>query len=353
MYMSYIFSYIIPVYNSEKYLERCIDSIVSQCSDQVEVILVNDGSTDQSAAICQKYVDRFSFIKLVSKENEGQGIARGFGVQHASGDYILFADSDDYIVNNTIATIAKYVCDTSVAPDVLEFGYRTVSDDLDEVIESFSLQTYFAEMNILEHFVKFGGRSSLWNKAYKRHLFDNVVHLPYRHLEDRALNVQLLAKAKSMLTIPDVLYNYCVHGNSTVRAAYSERKIDSVRSSIFISEFVKSINTQLFDYCLYDVCAQAVLNYCALQNSMLKTKTELSSYLVSAFHNSKKLITEIQLPKKAASRNRRLMITLFSISPRLCSSVYRTLISDSDAHDKLVVRGIHKNSRASFKTANK
>ncbi len=100
--MNQLISVIIPVYNVEKYLDRCIESVINQTYKNIEIILVNDGSIDNSPEICDLWSKKDSRIKVVHKENSGAGIARNTGIEYASGDYVLFVDSDDYINKNTV-----------------------------------------------------------------------------------------------------------------------------------------------------------------------------------------------------------------------------------------------------------
>ena len=96
-------SVIIPIYNTQDYLEECIKSVVNQKYSQLEIILINDGSTDMSGEICRKWAALDSRIRYVEKENEGQGIARNLGIQMAKGKYIVFIDSDDYMEYDLIS----------------------------------------------------------------------------------------------------------------------------------------------------------------------------------------------------------------------------------------------------------
>lgn len=100
--MNQLISVIIPVYNVEKYLDRCIESVINQTYKNIEIILVNDGSVDKSPEICDSWSKKDCRIKVVHKENSGAGIARNTGIEHAAGDYVLFVDSDDYINKNTV-----------------------------------------------------------------------------------------------------------------------------------------------------------------------------------------------------------------------------------------------------------
>lgn len=96
------FSIIIPVYNTEKYLERCLDSVLGQNYKEIEIILINDGSKDNSLKICEKYKKRFSEIVLIDQENQGLGAARNRGIENSNGEYLIFLDSDDYVEKDSL-----------------------------------------------------------------------------------------------------------------------------------------------------------------------------------------------------------------------------------------------------------
>lgn len=100
-----ILSIIIPVYNVEKYVECCLKSVISQNSTKIEVVVVNDGSTDKSLKICEEYSDKFTYIKIVTQTNKGLSEARNTGIRHSNGEYLLFLDSDDYLLDNCLYKI--------------------------------------------------------------------------------------------------------------------------------------------------------------------------------------------------------------------------------------------------------
>ena len=105
--MNELVSIVVPIYNVEKYLSKCIDSLISQTYKNLEIILVNDGSTDQSGEIAQQYAKQDSRIRYIVQKNKGLGGARNTGLEYAKGNYILFIDSDDYIRNNMVEKMAK------------------------------------------------------------------------------------------------------------------------------------------------------------------------------------------------------------------------------------------------------
>ena len=124
--MSHLVSVIVPIYNVERYLAQCIESVLGQTYKNIEIILINDGSTDASLSICKDYVNKDDRIRLVDKKNGGQGAARNIGLEMANGDYVYFVDSDDYIASNLIEqcvdAIIKY------GSDIVTFDARVFAE---------------------------------------------------------------------------------------------------------------------------------------------------------------------------------------------------------------------------------
>ncbi|MGL5820684.1 MAG: glycosyltransferase [Sarcina sp.] len=134
-----LLSIVIPVYNVENYLEECINSVICE-SDNLEIILVNDGSKDSSLEICKKYEDKYSNVKIVDKENGGLSSARNAGLEVAKGKYILFLDSDDYLVKGSIPKIMEYINNKDI--DVIMSGYYEVCDNKIEDTINFNIDNH-------------------------------------------------------------------------------------------------------------------------------------------------------------------------------------------------------------------
>lgn len=125
------YSFIVPVYNTEKYLKKCLDSLVNQTYKDFEIILVNDGSTDKSSSIISKYQKKYKNIIVIDKENEGLSMARNRGVQKSSGKYIIFVDSDDYVSNKLLEEVDKKIDDN----DILRFQIATEDEEYTKINE--------------------------------------------------------------------------------------------------------------------------------------------------------------------------------------------------------------------------
>ena len=121
-----LISIIVPVYNVEEYLDRCIDSLINQTFHRLEIILVDDGSTDDSAIICDKWKEKDKRITTIRKANGGQGSARNLGMRLSHGDYIGFVDSDDYIAPNLLESVVKAI--DRYEPDMVMYNFQYFSD---------------------------------------------------------------------------------------------------------------------------------------------------------------------------------------------------------------------------------
>lgn len=125
------YSFIVPVYNTEKYLKKCLDSLINQTYKDFEIIVVNDGSTDKSSSIISKYQKKYKNIIVIDKENEGLSMARNRGAQKSSGKYIIFVDSDDYVSNKLLEEVDKKIDDS----DILRFQIATEDEEYTKINE--------------------------------------------------------------------------------------------------------------------------------------------------------------------------------------------------------------------------
>ncbi len=172
-------SIIIPVYNTEKYLRQCIDSVVSQTYPNKEIVLVDDGSLDSSPKICDEYADNYEYINVIHKKNGGLSDARNAGIKKAGGDYIMFLDSDDYWDNKEgLAHLVKVIL--RERPDVLSFHYRYYFEDTNSYKNAFMGVSQQEFENIYDCSDQFNYLiskeqyiASACNKIIDRKLFDN------------------------------------------------------------------------------------------------------------------------------------------------------------------------------------
>ena len=212
--MNNLISVIVPVYNVKPYIDKCMQTILSQTYSNLEIILVDDGSTDGSSDVCDTYAASDSRIKVIHKENGGLSSARNAALDIATGDYIGFVDSDDYIhvqmFEKLIDASKKSDCEISICAHYTEKGNTLYIDEPvfdNEIIytPNDAQKTLIEDINI---------RSYAWDKLYKANLFEGVRYPVGRNYEDIATTHILFSKAKKICHIPQYLYYYQIREGS-------------------------------------------------------------------------------------------------------------------------------------------
>lgn len=205
-------SIIVPVYNVEKYLSNCIDSILNQIFKDFELILVNDGSTDKSLDICKHYKNIDNRICIINKENGGLSSARNAGLDIAKGEYIGFVDSDDYIHPQMYEILYNQIIKNKA--DISMCAFKKVSEfDKNELLGKFILNQEVEISNNEEAVFKLGENDSVtyvvaWNKLYKKSLFNNIRFKEGIIHEDEYIIHRLLYQANKLVYIKENLYFY-------------------------------------------------------------------------------------------------------------------------------------------------
>jgi len=213
-------SIVIPVYNVEGTLDRCIESVLSQGIDDFEVILVDDGSTDNSLAICKKWQTKNMHILTIHQDNQGLSAARNTGISKATGELITFVDSDDFLEKGTyLAVMAQ-----AEKHDIVEYPIYSFHQTSRQRMITFSDKVY---TNPESYWLETKGycHTYAWNKIYKRSLFDNIRFPEGKIFEDAATLPPLLESAKDICTVSQGLYYYTLNEKGiTVSAKGKELK---------------------------------------------------------------------------------------------------------------------------------
>ena len=203
-------SIIVPIYNVEKYLRDCIESIINQTYTNIEIILVNDGSTDSSLEICKEYAEKNDKIKIVNKKNGGLSDARNYGLEHATGKYIMFVDSDDYLALNSCEVLYNAIKDTEFEFVTANFAF-TDSEGIPWKRPMFSDKFQNTPLDIEDYKKSFYlVNSAVWNKIFKKEFLDNN-HLKFEVgllAEDAVFTTLAFLKAKKTYYIKDIVYYY-------------------------------------------------------------------------------------------------------------------------------------------------
>ena len=207
-------SIIVPIYNSEKYLNKCIDSLINQTEKNIEIILVNDGSTDNSEEIIKEYKDKR--IKYYKNKNQGIGKTRNFGIEQATGSYIMFVDSDDYIEKNACEKMYNKAVNENLDVVLCDFYKEYDNGNIEEIhTNSFNNSSLKENPNIITDYL------CPWAKIYDRKLIidNNIKFVENLKYEDAPFVIKALCTAKKIGKIDECLNYYLIHDNSetTVR----------------------------------------------------------------------------------------------------------------------------------------
>ncbi len=208
--MKDLISIIVPVHNSSKYLEKCINSLINQTYKNIEIICIENGSTDNGLEILNKYKDK---IKILIQKNPGLSLARNTGIKNSNGKYISFVDSDDNVLPTFIEELYNVIKTTDA--DISVCNYNEILEENKETkkISSFPNET-IKEKEIKENLVNFN--YAIWNKLYKKDIITkNKIYFPENiKYEDIPFVLKYLINAKSISKTEKYLYNYYIHKNS-------------------------------------------------------------------------------------------------------------------------------------------
>ncbi|GHV79697.1 glycosyl transferase [Spirochaetia bacterium] len=209
-----IISIIVPIYKTEHYIARCLDSLISQTFSNIEIICVNDGSPDNALAICEDYAKREKRISVFSQTNQGPSAARNTGLLHAQGEYIQFCDSDDYY-DITMCEKMYNAIITSKA-DICVSGINIFYDNMPAFANEHYYQAPFHGIRLIDYEVFTQTNVFVWNKIYKKSLIDKYsITFPYGlHYEDACFLFKYLMISKKIYFISDLLYTYIIRPDS-------------------------------------------------------------------------------------------------------------------------------------------
>lgn len=249
-----LISIIVPVYNTEKYLEKCIESILSQSYDNIEILIVNDGSNDNSAQILEKYKSNLK-IKIFEKKNEGLALARKLALENSKGEYICFVDSDDYIDKDYCKKLYENMINTNsdismcrfvrVLPDI-RIKNSILNDKIEEYSKFEAISLLIQDKNIQNY---------VWDKMFKKHLFEGVNMDSIKFYEDFFTTKYIFEKANKLSIINEALYFYTYNPNSITSSMNKEKAICFLKctddSYIFINKYKDKIPN--WDKCILEL----------------------------------------------------------------------------------------------------
>lgn len=212
-----LISVIIPVYNIDKYIEKCINSVVKQTYQNWELILVDDGSTDKSGVICDWYQKKDARIKVIHQKNGGRSRARNAGLNSASGVYVMFVDGDDWIDEDCISEVYAAVRQNQVQMAVFR-GRNIYSDHIED--GSTTEQMLFMGSQPLEFYIRgeegFQTLNAVWGKLYLRELLQDICFVEDKYYEDIMFTTKVYAACRSCIYLNQAYYNYNIATDNSI-----------------------------------------------------------------------------------------------------------------------------------------
>ena len=242
-------SIIVPIYNVEKYLRKCVNSLINQSYKNIEIILVDDGGKDACSNICDEYNNYYDYIKVIHKKNGGLSDARNAGIDIATGEYIFFVDSDDYIFKKTIEIMIEKAIKYKV--DIVEcevlYVSEMVNDPFENVKEEYKIDLYSHD-EAVNKILNYDFKIMAWNKLYSKRLFENIRYPIGKLHEDEFTTPYLVDKCNKYCKISIPLYAYVQRNNSIMSAEFNIRRLDIIEAHQKRIEFFNNKYNNKYNY---------------------------------------------------------------------------------------------------------
>jgi glycosyltransferase involved in cell wall biosynthesis len=309
-------SIIVPVYNSEKYLKKCLDSILNQNYKNIEVLVIDDGSNDNSLDIIHEASTRDKRIIVIEKKNGGVSSARNEGLTRASGDYIGFVDSDDYIKKEMYEELVLNL--ELHNADIVECGYIRVNKDYTEE-KHYKLEDKITEGSYecsKEFLSKINTTNFSVNKIYKKYIFDNLEFPNYSYSEDYFLNTKAFYKCTKKVSISTCYYYYYTNEKSAIYRPFSSAKIDGVEVGEVLVGFHKERYSELQPFISLYIVKYILNIYLSLNENSTEDYEKYNKLLKRKFYENFWISNKVLITKK---REFKVLINIwiFFFSPNL------------------------------------
>ncbi len=290
---------IIPVYKVEKYINKCIDSIINQTYRNIEIILVDDGSPDNCGKICDDYAKNDERIKVIHKKNGGLSDARNIGLKNSNGKYVLFVDSDDYIETFAVEYLynlnRKYEADIAIG--CTNLIYENIENNninnKNDTIKEYNTQEALEAMLYNTEFT-----NNAWNKLYKRDLFENIEYPIGALYEDLAITYKLIGKSTKVVLGSKKTYNYLIdRKDSIMNNEFNEKRIQGLIYTEEILEFIMKEYPQIEKAAIARLYMECIFILLKLPyNRKYSEYNKKVKYYIRKYR--KIVITDSKMPKK-------------------------------------------------------
>ena len=290
--MDSLISVIVPIYNVEKYLDRCVDSIINQTYKNLEIILVDDGSPDNCPKMCDDYAKIDSRIKVVHKENGGLSDARNAGMKVATGEYVSFIDSDDYISLDFYETLLETIVDND--SDIVECGVVKFYEDnnFDEYSDDLKVTNYDT-LYALDGLINENPfKQHVWNKLYKSNIVLDIPYAVGKLNEDEFWTYQIFGKAKKVTRINKTMYYYFQRGSSIMGNGYNIRRLDALEGKMNRQAYIEKNFPNLATKAKVDLYGSCMFAYQSVLKFMSSKDKKKAIKIIKDYKNRCKLTTD-------------------------------------------------------------
>lgn len=253
-------SIIVPVYNAEKYLEKCLNSIMNQTFSEFEVILIDDGSPDHSGEICDNFAEQDHRFRVFHQKNLGVGPTRMKGLQYARGDYIFWVDADDYAAPNLLERIIPYFEEKKA--DIVVYGYFALGEGQNGK-HNYQIDQFSSEQ--WKELALKGKLGTIWKMASRHSLWKGITvpHELRRNGEDGYMTLYIMERAEKIANCPEILYYHRIDSKGSIRHSYSgETYLGSFYTWYYRGMLSRKIAPHLTTYCGKRVISNGVKAYC-------------------------------------------------------------------------------------------
>ena len=291
-------SVIVPIYNAESYLEKCVNSIINQTERDIQIILVDDGSTDKSPQICDELSLKDDRIVVFHKKNGGLSSARNKGLENAKADYVCFIDSDDiiapYYVEHLLSLIEKYDCDVAVGKFETftdkDPSFDNIDNDVEIVEGKNAIDKLFGKSYVTA--------TIACNKVYKKSLFDDIKFPEGKINEDEATAYRIFYKTERVAFSNSVVYGYYMRDNSITKSKFSKRNFDFLEIAWERCMFFKERGEERYYYLFLKIYCWTLLEFSEKTKKILGDSKK-SKELVKEFKEKSKILKKSQYISKS------------------------------------------------------
>ena len=315
-----LISVIVPIYGVEKYLNKCVESLVNQTYSNLEIVLVDDGSPDNCGKICDEWAEKDTRIKVVHKENGGLSDARNAGLAVATGAYVSFIDSDDYVELTFIEKL--YTALSQNNADIAECATRYVTETGEELKVREATDGIYEPIIALEKLVQEKGLyQTVWNKLYTKEVVGDILFAKGKYNEDEFWTYKIFDRANKIVSVSDVLYNYLQRGSSIIGVGYNIRRLDGVDALFERMQYLSKYPE------LKDLLCQNFVLGCLwhLQSVMRTLKGEQKKQTVKKIVSMIKATPKVKKKDLTVTGKYKFWYKFFRTTPKLCAKIRNVL----------------------------